>query len=55
MEETGKENHTSVTPNGIFPTYKRLACLVIVEPTTGTAAAGVSATTFAGIWPAAEK
>lgn len=31
----------------------RLACRVIVEPTTGTAACGVSATMLAGIWPAA--
>lgn len=76
---------SSVTPNGILPTYNlsieknnlrlcvfylnckiqikfnikiknwiyRLACLVIVEPTTGTAACGVSATMLAGIWPAA--
>lgn len=34
-------------------TTYRLACLVMVEPTTGTAACGVSATIFAGIWPAA--
>jgi hypothetical protein len=39
----------------MLPTYNRLACLVIVEPTTGTAACGVSATIFAGICPAAEK
>lgn len=31
----------------------RLACRVIVEPTTGTAACGVSATILAGICPAA--
>lgn len=37
----------------MFPTYNLLACLVIVDPTTGTAACGVSATMFAGIWPAA--
>uniref|UniRef100_A0A224XNQ1 Putative secreted protein n=1 Tax=Panstrongylus lignarius TaxID=156445 RepID=A0A224XNQ1_9HEMI len=37
----------------MFPTYSLLACLVIVEPTTGTAACGVSATIFAGICPAA--
>ena len=32
-----------------------ITCLVTVEPTTGTAAAGVSNTKFAGIWPAAEN
>lgn len=44
---------SSVTPNGMLPTYRRRACLVIVDPTTGTAACGVSATMLAGIWPAA--
>jgi hypothetical protein len=46
---------TSVTPKGMLPTYNLRACLVIVEPTTGTAACGVSATMFAGIWPAAKN
>lgn len=31
------DNNTSVTPNGMFPTYNRLAWRVIVDPTTGTA------------------
>lgn len=44
---------SSVTPNGMLPTYNRLAWRVIVLPTTGTAACGVSATMFAGICPAA--
>lgn len=27
---------TSVTPNGILPTYNRLACLLIALPANGT-------------------
>lgn len=43
-----------MTPNGMLPTYNRRACLVMVDPTTGTAACGVSVTKFAGICPAAK-
>ena len=30
---------TSDTPNGMFPTYKRLDCMTTLEPTTGVAEA----------------
>jgi len=49
------DNNTSVTPNGMFPTYNRLACRVIVDPTTGTAVCGVSGMVLAGICPAAKQ
>ena len=45
---------TSVTPNGIEPTKSLLACLVTVDPNTGTAAWGTSDEACTGIWPAAK-
>lgn len=38
----------------MFPTYRRLAWRVIVDPTTGTAVWGVSGIVLAGICPAAK-
>ena len=53
-------NLTSVTPNGIFPTYSRRACLLIVLPANGTVvlrvmAAGATGTGGCATCPVAKK